>query len=91
MWCKHAHLVHFLGWAPLPKEALMDDQKPFHEAGILGMLLEWCQKWFCFGTNYFDWAVLSGEQMSKGWPFSLLNDEQMSNWLGVEHQPVDDL
>ena len=32
--------------------------------------------------------MLSGEQMSKGWPFSLLNDEQMSNWLGVEHQPV---
>ena len=22
-----------------------------------------------------------------GCPFSLLNDEQMSNWLGVEHQP----
>ncbi len=30
-----------------------------------------------------DWAVLSDEQMSKGWPFSLLNDEQMSNWVGV--------
>ena len=28
------------------------------------------------------------EQMRKIWPFSLLNDEQMSNWLGVEHQPV---
>ena len=28
------------------------------------------------------------EQMSKGWPFSLLNDEQMSNWVGVEHQPA---
>ena len=24
--------------------------------------------------------------MSKGWPFSLLNDEQMSNWLGVERK-----
>ena len=35
-----------------------------------------------------NWLVLSDEQMSKGWPFSLLNDEQMSNWLGVEHQPV---
>ena len=34
------------------------------------------------------WAVLSDEQMSNGWPFSLLNDEQMSNWVGVEHQPV---
>ena len=34
------------------------------------------------------WLVLSDEQMSKGWPFFLLNDEQMSNWLGVEHQPV---
>ncbi len=33
------------------------------------------------------WAVLSDEQMSNGWPFSLLNDEQMSNWVGVEHQP----
>ena len=27
------------------------------------------------------------EQMSKKLPFSLLNDEQMSNWLGVEHLP----
>ena len=36
----------------------------------------------------FNWLVLSDEQMSKGWPYSLLNDEQMSNWLGVEHQPV---
>ena len=34
-----------------------------------------------------NWLVLSDEQMSKGCPFSLLNDEQMSNWLGVEHQP----
>ena len=37
-------------------------------------------------TSY-NWAVLSDEQMSKRWPFSLLNNEQMSNWLGVEHQP----
>ena len=35
------------------------------------------------------WAVLSDEQMSKGWPFSLLNDEQMSNLVGGgSHQPV---
>ena len=34
-----------------------------------------------------DWAVLSDEQTSKGWPFSLLNDEQMSNKVRVEHQP----
>ena len=34
------------------------------------------------------WAVLSDEQMSNGYPFSLLNDEQMSNKVGVEHQPV---
>ena len=33
--------------------------------------------------------MLSDEQMSKGWPFSLLNDEQMSNKVGVKHQPVD--
>ena len=33
--------------------------------------------------------MLSDEQMSKGCPFSLLNDEQISNWLGVEHQPVE--
>ena len=55
----------------------------------------------CFQTYFFNllpnlwkthistniWLVLSDEQMSKGCPFSLLNDEQMSNWLGVEHQP----
>ena len=34
------------------------------------------------------WAVLSDEQMSNGYPFSLLNDEQMSNKVGVKHQPV---
>ena len=34
------------------------------------------------------WAVLSDEQMSNGWPYSLLNDEQMSNKVRVEHQPV---
>ena len=36
----------------------------------------------------FVWAVLSDEQMSNGWSFSLLNDEQMSNKVRVEHQPV---
>ena len=29
------------------------------------------------------WAVLSDEQMRKIWPFSLLNDERMSNKVGV--------
>ena len=42
---------------------------------------------FAFFEN---WQVLSDEQMSKEWPFSLLNDEQMSNWLGVEHCPEND-
>ena len=37
---------------------------------------------------FFGWLVLSDEQMSKRWQFSLLNDEQMSNWLGVKHLPV---
>ena len=32
--------------------------------------------------------MLSDEQMSKRWTFSLLNDEQMSNKVRVEHQPV---
>ena len=26
--------------------------------------------------------------MSKRWPFSLLNDEQMSNWVGVKHLTI---
>ena len=34
------------------------------------------------------WAVLSDEQMSNGYPFSLLNDEQMSSKVRVEHQPA---
>ena len=34
------------------------------------------------------WAALSDEQMSNGSPFYLLNDEQMSNEVGVEHQLV---
>ena len=32
--------------------------------------------------------MLSDEQMSNGLPFSLLNDEQMSNWVGVKRLPV---
>ena len=36
----------------------------------------------------FPWAVLSDEQMSNGWSFSLLNDEQMSKKVRVEYQPV---
>ena len=32
--------------------------------------------------------MLSDEQMRKIWPFSLLNDEQMSNKVEVKHQPV---
>ena len=39
------------------------------------------------GFGFKIWAVLSDEQMSNGCQFSLLNDEQTSNWLGVEHQP----
>ena len=38
-------------------------------------------------ANQIYWLVLSDEQMSKRWPFSLLNDEQMSNWVGVKHLP----
>ena len=48
----------------------------------------------CFFSNKFVefspenyWLVLSDEQMSNGWSFSLLNDEQMSNKVGVKHQP----
>ncbi len=33
---------------------------------------------------------LGYEQMNTGWPFSLLNDEQMSNKVGVENQPAMD-
>ena len=46
----------------------------------------------CLGAKRFqiflgnwNWLVLSDEQMSKRWPCSLLNDEQMSNWVGVKH------
>ena len=31
--------------------------------------------------------MLSDEQMSKKLQFSLLNGEQMSNWVGVKHLP----
>ena len=41
-----------------------------------------------FAECFFNWAVLSDEQMRKRWPFSPLSDEQMSNKVGVEHQPV---
>ena len=44
-----------------------------------------------FQCLIFGWLVLSDEQMSNRWQFSLLNDEQMRNWLGVEHWPVGDI
>ena len=34
-----------------------------------------------------DWALFSDEQTGSGSPFSLLNHEQMSNKVRVEHQP----
>ena len=39
-------------------------------------------------ATQISWAVLSDEQMRKIWPFSLLNDEQMSNKVEAKHQPV---
>ena len=46
--------------------------------------------WFSL-FSHLVWLVLSDEQMSKRWPVSLLNDEQMSNWVGVKHLPVVDV
>ncbi len=46
-----------------------------------------CLLMLIYPTNIYNWAVLSDEQMRKKWQFSLLNDEQMSNKVGVEHQP----
>ena len=46
---------------------------------------------FLLGSSFNSmtiWLVLSDEQMSKRWPVSLLNDEQMSNWVGVKHLPA---
>ncbi len=34
---------------------------------------------------YIHWAMHSDEQMINGWPFSPLNDEQMSKKVRVEH------
>ena len=47
-----------------------------------------CDGIFIYWWFQINWAVLSDEQMSNGYPFSLLNDEQMSNKVGVKHQPV---
>ena len=44
-----------------------------------------------FTYELINCAVLSDEQMRKILPFSLLNDEQMSNKVGVKHQPVNSL
>ena len=38
------------------------------------MHLIWDQTWM--------WMVLGVEQMSKRWLFSILDEDQMSNWLG---------
>ncbi len=50
--------------------------------------------WACRNVCFLaidNWAVLSDEQMSNGWSHSLLNDEQMSNKVRVEHQPEKDI
>ena len=53
-------------------------------AVFVGMLIQnQCKGWFFSLTN---WLVLSDEQ--KIAIFSYLTNEQMSNWLGVEHQPA---
>ena len=65
-------------WFPFPQHP-----NTYWES-VLGMFL---------GFKYLlnlGWAVLSDEQMSNGYPFSLVNDEQMSNKVGVKHQPVGD-
>ena len=53
---------------------------------ILGGLL--CFSCFFEELLQIIWLVLSDQQMSKRWPFSLLNGKQMTNWLGVKHLPV---
>ena len=42
---------------------------------------------YLFFWSMIYWAVLGDEQISYGWPFSLVNDEGMSNKVRVEHQP----
>ena len=61
--------------------------------GGLSLVVDYPRKAFIPGTLAENsipliWVVLSDEQMSNKWQFSLLNDEHMSNKLGVEHQPV---
>ncbi len=53
-----------------------------------GPMGRWGGSWQTCHVVMFNWAVLSDEPMSDTWPFSLLNDEQMSNKVRVEHQPV---
>ena len=62
------------------------DEHIFQLGGATPPTRELVSTFFRFFNFY--WAVLRDEQMSNGWPFSLLNDEQMSNKVGVEHQPV---
>lgn len=38
--------------------------------------------------DFINRLVLSYEQMDKRWPVSLLNNKEIRNWFGVEHQPV---
>ena len=57
-------------------------------------LESWGLRWLgkvCDPFNEPIWLVLIDEQMSNRWPFSLLNGEQMSNKVRVEHQPAMDL
>ena len=37
-------------------------------------------------STCYNRAVLSDEQIAHGYPWFLLNDKQMSNKVGVEHQ-----
>ena len=81
-----------------PYHLLGEPETTIERAGKFGSFFGWrgfnrffsgrCGPQFFFAMQHVNWAVLSDEQTSNGYPFFLLNDEQMSNKVGVEHQPV---
>ena len=65
-----------------------EKRKLFRDSGFGCLLLE--RRKYSPLPEYLSIAGFWWAKEQPGWPFSLLNDQQMSNWLGVEHQPVVD-
>ena len=75
-----------------PRKTEQRSAYPFTRASmeviVTIVIVSWFINFITYLRDEINWLVLSDEQMSKRWLFPPLNDEQMSNWVGVKQLPV---